>query len=170
MTKFILVLIFSFSTVLAAQHIVCDEVFTFGKIDQSKGFAHYQKLAEQGNPCAQYEFAYLHESGILTKQDYLTARKWYRKAAEQGVFMAQIILANFYANGTGVKQSYSDALLWLEIAQQNITQAQKLKKAQDLADDQEPAQYLFTEQNFVEQQIAFYQNLQQQAQKQSDQK
>jgi TPR repeat protein len=53
-------------------------VMTDDKISQ------WQKEAQQGDPDAQYNLAYLYENGIGVPKDEAKALEWYQKAADQG--------------------------------------------------------------------------------------
>jgi TPR repeat protein len=89
------------------------------------------KLAEAGDPTAQYELglkywaaAYIQElekqNGVLPstepidgiRRDYFEAASWFRKAAEQGNEAAQDSLGQTYRDGKGVTQDYAEALKW----------------------------------------------------------
>jgi hypothetical protein len=70
------------------------------------------KLAEEGDPMAQYELGIMYQNGEGVPQNYSKAVKWFRKAAEQGDSSAQYRLGLKYNVGHGVPQDYSEAVKW----------------------------------------------------------
>lgn len=80
---------------------------------------HCRKLAELGDPVAQFNLARWPEE----KHGQATA--WYRKAAEQGHAIAQCTLAGFYLAGIGVERDDRLASQWFrKAAEQGIGEAQ----------------------------------------------
>lgn len=43
-----------------------------------------RKLAEEGDPNAQYELAFMYENGMGVMEDKAEAVRWFREAASQG--------------------------------------------------------------------------------------
>ena len=96
--------------------------------DFQKGFAAYNAgdyatalqewtpLAEAGDEVAQYNLAWMYDSGLGVPQDYKEAAKWYQLAADQGDADAQINLGFMYKNGEGVPQDYKEAVKWYLLA------------------------------------------------------
>lgn len=60
----------------------------------------YKKLAENGNPRAQYCYAVAYEFGRGVKKDIQKAIEWYKKSAEQEYSSAYLSLAELYTNGS----------------------------------------------------------------------
>ena len=75
-----------------------------------------RRLAERGNPCAQFEWAGRYGAGAGVPHDYFEAAKWYRRAAEQGHPLAQRELGIMYWQNRGVPQDYVLAHMWLNLA------------------------------------------------------
>ena len=71
-----------------------------------------EKSAVQGYRVAQYNLGLYYELGQGVTQDYEEALKWYRKAADQGYAAAQYSLGSMYQNGIGVTEDYEKALKW----------------------------------------------------------
>ena len=72
--------------------------------------------AEQGDPKAESELAYMYSHGQGVPQDYSEALRWRRKAADQGYADGENGLAFMYLYGQGVSQDYSEALRWYRMA------------------------------------------------------
>ncbi len=75
-----------------------------------------QRLAEKGEPRAQYNLGAIYDSGSGVEEDNEIAVKWYAAAAEQGVASAAFNLANMYREGQGVPQNYEQATRWYKFA------------------------------------------------------
>jgi uncharacterized protein len=76
----------------------------------------FGRLAEAGNPRAQFYLGFMYETGRGVPQDYLTAAYWYRRAANQGETTAQYRLGLLFDKGQGVTQDYIEAHKWLNLA------------------------------------------------------
>jgi uncharacterized protein len=76
----------------------------------------FGRLAEAGNPRAQFYLGFMYETGRGVPQDYLTAAYWYRRAANQGETTAQYRLGLLFDKGLGVVQDYIEAHKWLNLA------------------------------------------------------
>jgi uncharacterized protein len=72
--------------------------------------------AERGDPRAQTQMGFMHETGRGMPQDYVLAAAWYQRAAQQGYPRAQYLLALLYNNGQGVAEDYVTAHMWLNLA------------------------------------------------------
>ncbi len=88
-------------------------------------YSKLRKAAQQGDPQAQYDLAYLYyKSGIdpeiagLARSERLAAR-WYREAAMQGHPRAQYNLAVLHLQGHGVERDAIMAYAWLLLASGN---------------------------------------------------
>jgi TPR repeat protein len=57
-----------------------------------KDAAALTRMAEAGDPVAQYNLGFMLEKGVGVKQDYPAAFNWFRKAADQGYADAQVSL------------------------------------------------------------------------------
>jgi hypothetical protein len=68
--------------------------------------------AEQGDPKAESELAYMYSHGQGVPQDYSEAFRWCRKSADQGYAYGEAGLAYMYLHGQGVSQDSSEALRW----------------------------------------------------------
>jgi TPR repeat protein len=75
-----------------------------------------RKLADAGNPEAQYRLASLYRTGRGVPQDDLLAFKWMKAAAEQNHGSAQFNLAKMYLSGRGVALDAAVAKVWLQKA------------------------------------------------------
>ena len=80
----------------------------------------YKKFASEGDGHAQYELAWMHESGKGTIQDYIEAVKWYKLAAEQtwqGGLVARFRMGEIYADGAlGVTKDLVKAHMWFNLS------------------------------------------------------
>ena len=65
----------------------------------------YLDLAEQGDAEAQYNLAFMYETGFSVPKDNGKAARWYEPAAEKKHVLAQLRLGLMYLAGAGVKQS-----------------------------------------------------------------
>jgi len=59
------------------------EAYQSGDYEQAASF--FRVSAEQGNPVAQNNLAFMYRNGVGVAQDYEEAVKWYRLSAEQGL-------------------------------------------------------------------------------------
>lgn len=66
--------------------------------------------AEQGDPKAESELAYMYSHGQGVPQDYSEALRLRRKSADQGNASGEVGLAYMYLHGQGVPQDYTEAL------------------------------------------------------------
>ncbi|MBV9576753.1 MAG: sel1 repeat family protein [Gammaproteobacteria bacterium] len=82
--------------------------------NDQKAFYYFNRAAEDGDPLAQNELAYLYAAGKGTKQDYTQALNWYQKAADHGLASAQYNLALMYLYGLGTPKNKTLALNWLQ--------------------------------------------------------
>jgi TPR repeat protein len=81
--------------------------------------------AEQGDPKAQFDLAFMYYQNGGVAQDYAQAFRWCRKSAEQGYAKAQSALASMYYQGKGVARDYTEAVLWYrKAAEQGDAKAQ----------------------------------------------
>ena len=90
------------------------EAYQSGDYEQAASF--FRLSAEQGNPVAQNNLAFMYRNGVGVAQDYEEAVKWYRLSAEQGVARAQYKLALMYDEGEGVTQDDQEAVRWYRLS------------------------------------------------------
>jgi len=76
----------------------------------------YLDLAEQGDADAQYNLAFMYETGFSVPKDNGKAARWYAPAAEKKHVLAQLRLGLMYLAGAGVKQSEIQAAKLLSAA------------------------------------------------------
>jgi len=76
----------------------------------------YLDLAEQGDADAQYNLAFMYETGFSVPKDNGKAARWYEPAAEKKHVLAQMRLGLMYLAGAGVKQSEIQAAKLLSAA------------------------------------------------------
>jgi TPR repeat protein len=76
-----------------------------------------RKLAEDGDPEAEYQLAIRYEHGTGgVAQNIGEAVRWYERAAEHGNRMAMLALSHLYASGNGVAVDAAKAKAWAERA------------------------------------------------------
>jgi TPR repeat protein len=87
--------------------------------EAEENLAQLRIYAESGDANAQYDLAWMYDTGgdnkILAK-DTRKAAEWYEKAAVQGHGKAQAGLGLLYVNGDGVPRDYVKAVDWLQKA------------------------------------------------------
>ncbi len=91
--------------------------------------ASLRKVAEHGDPAAQFALGARYATGEEVKQDYTEAVKWFTLAAEQGHILAQATLGAYYWAGRGVPQDLTKAYYWSVLAQAGGDQASKYRVA-----------------------------------------
>lgn len=84
--------------------------------DYKTALREFEKLAEAGNPNAQFSLAVIYLSGRGFKRDVAHAIDWHRKAAAQCLASSEHRLGVFYDQGVGVEQDYAEALKWFKRA------------------------------------------------------
>lgn len=77
--------------------------------NDEKAFSHLLTAANEGNPFAQNEVAYLYATGKGTTQDYTKAFEYYQKAARRNLSSAQYSLGLFYQYGLGQVPNHTKA-------------------------------------------------------------
>ena len=75
-----------------------------------------RKLAEQGDPDAQWQLGILYHDGDGVPKDDAVAMQWYERAAQQGYVRAQSTLGAYYWAGRGVQQDLSKSYFWSQLA------------------------------------------------------
>lgn len=91
--------------------------------------ASLNKVAEHGDPAAQFALGARYATGEDVKQDYTEAVRWFTLAAEQGHILAQATLGAYYWAGRGVPQDLNKAYYWSVLAQAGGDQASKYRVA-----------------------------------------
>ena len=88
-----------------------------------------RKLAEQGDPAAQFALGARFATGEEVKQDYSEAVRWFSMAADRGHILAQATLGAYYWAGRGVPPDLTKAYFWSALAQAGGDQASKYRVA-----------------------------------------
>jgi len=88
-----------------------------------------RKLAERGDPAAQFALGARYATGEEVKQDYTEAVRWFTQAADRGHILAQATLGAYYWAGRGVSQDLTKAYFWSVLAQAGGDQASKYRVA-----------------------------------------
>jgi hypothetical protein len=91
--------------------------------------ASLRKVAEQGDPAAQFALGARYATGEEVKQDYTEAVRWFTLAAQQGHILAQATLGAYYWAGRGVPQDLTKAYYWSVLAQAGGDQASNYRVA-----------------------------------------
>jgi hypothetical protein len=86
-----------------------------------------RKLAEQGDPAAQFAMGAHYVTGEDVAQDYPAAVRWFSLAADRGHVTAQSTLGAYYGVGRGVPLDYSKAYFWSVLAQAGGDEASKYR-------------------------------------------
>jgi len=88
-----------------------------------------RRLAEQGDPIAQFAIGARYATGEDVPQDYGEAVRWFGKAAEQGHVPAQATLGAYYWAGRGVPVDLAKAYFWSLLAEAGGDEASKSRVA-----------------------------------------
>jgi TPR repeat protein len=88
-----------------------------------------RKLAERGDPAAEFALGARYATGEEVKQDYTEAVRWFTQAADRGHIIAQATLGAYYWAGRGVSQDLTKAYFWSVLAQAGGDQASKYRVA-----------------------------------------
>lgn len=87
-----------------------------------------RKLAEQGDPVAQFSVGSHYATGEGVPQDYAEAVRWFSLAAEQGHVVSQATLGAYYYAGRGLPQpDLVKAYFWSVLAQAGGDEASKYR-------------------------------------------
>lgn len=79
--------------------------------------AGFERLAQAGNPDAQFYLGRMAAGGMGGPKDIAAATAWFRRAAEQGHAESQARLGSHYFLGTGgLARSYPEAARWSRLA------------------------------------------------------
>jgi hypothetical protein len=88
-----------------------------------------RRVAEQGDPAAQFALGARYATGEDVPQDYSQAVHWFSLAADQGHILAQATLGAYYWAGRGVPPDLTKAYFWSALAQAGGDQASKYRVA-----------------------------------------
>jgi hypothetical protein len=91
--------------------------------------ASLRKVAERGDPAAQFALGARYATGEEVQQDYTEAVRWFTQAAERGHILAQATLGAYYWAGRGVTPDLTKAYFWSVLAQAGGDQASKYRVA-----------------------------------------
>lgn len=82
--------------------------------NNEKAFYYFSQAANEDDPFAQNELAYLYAAGKGTRRDYAKALSYYKKAADHGLASAQYNLGLMYDYGLGTLPDRSLARQWFQ--------------------------------------------------------
>lgn len=98
-------------------------------VAEATTFDDLRRLAEAGDPYAQFAMGARFATGDGVKYDYAEAVRWFTKAAEQGHVISQATLGAYYWAGRGVPQDLSQAYFWSILARAGGDEASKYRVA-----------------------------------------
>jgi len=98
-------------------------------VPEATDFDTLLKLANDGDPNAQFVLGARYATGEDVKQDYSESVRWFTLAAEQGHVIAQATLGAYYFAGRGIPQDLSQAYFWSVIAAAGGDEASKYRVA-----------------------------------------
>jgi hypothetical protein len=93
---------------------------------QLKSLPELRRLAERGDPDAQWQMGVRYHNGEDVPQDDALAMTWFERAADQGQIDAQSHLGAYYWAGRGVPEDLYKAYFWSAIA---TAQGDEISKA-----------------------------------------
>ncbi len=82
--------------------------------NDTKAFYYFNQAANNDDPFAQNEVAYLYAAGKGTSRNYERALFWYEKAANHGLASAQYNLGLMYLHGIGTAPNKEVAMQWFQ--------------------------------------------------------
>ncbi len=92
-------------------------------------FEALRRLADEGDPTAQFAIGARYATGEDVPQDYAEAVRWFKKAAEQGQVAAQATLGAYYWAGRGVAPDLNQAYFWSFLAEAGGDEASRSRVA-----------------------------------------
>ena len=110
-----------------------------------------KRLANGGDPRAEYTLGRRYANGDGVPRDYRAAKDWFLAAAEQGHIAAQSKVAAAFWSGQGAPQNYAKAYYWALLAQAGgdktapslvMTSAARLSPAEIQAEQKQADQWL----------------------------
>lgn len=100
----------------------------YKKGNYTKAAEIFYPAAEEGNPEAMVNVAFMYYCGLHFEKDHKEAAKWYEKAANMNHVNAQFSLGTLYENGEGVARNLEKAYYWYSLAaKQGDKDAERLK-------------------------------------------
>ncbi len=108
---------------------VSEELNTRGNSDDFNNLASLLRMAQRGDPGAQFVLGARYATGEEVRQDYSEAKRWFTLAADQGHILAQATLGAYYWAGRGASPDLSKAYFWAALAQAGGDQASKYRVA-----------------------------------------
>lgn len=97
------------------------------RVTSAQALADLRRLAESGDPMAQFNLGARYALGEDVKLDYAQAARWFTLAAEQGHVVAQSNLGAYYWAGTGVPKDLRKAYFWTVLAQTGGDEASRMR-------------------------------------------
>jgi putative methionine-R-sulfoxide reductase with GAF domain len=88
-----------------------------------------RRLADQGDPTAEFAIGARYATGEEVPQDYAQAVRWFTKAAQQGQVAAQATLGAYYWAGRGVPPDLMRAYFWSFLAEAGGDEASRSRVA-----------------------------------------
>ena len=82
--------------------------------NSEKAFYYFHQAANNDDPFAENEVAYMYATGEGTTQNYGEAFKWYQRAANHDLASAQYNLGLFYLYGLGTESNKALAIKWFQ--------------------------------------------------------
>lgn len=78
--------------------------------------ARFQKLAEAGDPVAQFYLGRMAATALGMPKDLPKAIHWWQRSAQRGYVESQAVLGFHYMQGLGVERNYAEAARWSRLA------------------------------------------------------
>ena len=85
-------------------------------VDYERAALAFRKLAEKGNPIAQFSLGAMFQNGQGVPQNYMEAVKWYQKSAMGNHSDGQYLLGLALKEGSGIPRDRIEAFKWLQLA------------------------------------------------------
>lgn len=82
----------------------------------SQALERWHRLADEGNPLAQFNVGLLNYEGHGTARSYAQALIWFHAAARQGLAVSYLRLGTMFERGEGVPRDLEQAYLWYTLA------------------------------------------------------
>jgi TPR repeat protein len=97
-------------------HAFNEGMMALQRDDHATAAKFLRRLAERGDPCAQFWIGYMHHEGKGLRQDFSEALKWLRPSAEQGESTAQYYLGSMHIGRSGIARDLVSASMWFTLA------------------------------------------------------
>lgn len=108
---------------------IADGSDAYKKGDFEKAAEIFVPKAEEGDPVAQLNIAFMYYCGLHLKKDHKKALHWYLKAANQNNKDAQFSIGTMFENGEGTQRNPAKAYFWYSMAEkQGDKDAKKLRQ------------------------------------------